>query len=141
MSVTIEGTGIEIGKPKSGGDDFNKADHEGKLLMFVEPEHREVDTEYGTAQTASCDYVVAFEDDGTAEVFNDTLIFGAALAPAVYNAGTPVVVGRLGKAATAKPGRSRAWILDDPSDDDLAIAQAFADKSLTVRNGRVGVQS
>jgi hypothetical protein len=41
-----------------------------------------------------------------------------------------VVVGRLGQGC-AKPGRNAPWTLDDPTEADLAEAEAFLEKYAT----------
>ncbi len=143
MSGIVIAGGVEVTKPSEATGDFgprfDKNEHEGRLVAFVEPEAREVDSQYGTATAASCDFVVVLEGDDAPTVYEDQLIFGAVLAPTIYNGGR-VVVGRIGRAADAKPGRSRAWILNDPTDEELASVQKWADDNLTVKNGRLVVQ-
>lgn len=142
MSVlNIAGMDINIGQPKTGGggDRFDKDFHEGDICVFIEPEAKDVDSQWGTSSAAACDYAIAFKG-ADVHVYEDALIFGSALAPAIYGAGTRIVAGRLMKAQRAKKGHNRAWILEPLTESDAAFVESWASKNLTVVNGRLAVK-
>lgn len=140
-TLNIGGIEIGIGQPKAGGsgDRFDKERHEGDVCLFLEPEARDIDSHFGTSTAAACDYVVALTDNG-AVVYEDQLIFGAALAPAIYEPGQRLVAGRLGRAKKAQAGRNRAWILEPLTADEAAAVKDWAERNVSIVNGRLAVK-
>ena len=63
------------------------------------------------------------------EGWTDQLVFGKALVPRLTG-DTDTKAGRLGQ-GLAKPGQSAPWVLDDPTDDDIARADKFAGRFIT----------
>jgi hypothetical protein len=117
---------FSIGKPAKGGG-FDKAAHEGELLAFVSPTDELTNTAYGESTAARCAYVVNLDK---LEVFEDVLLFGAALAPRLYESTETIVAGRLVK-GEAQPGRNAPWLLEDPTDEELGVAEAFFESFAT----------
>ena len=118
---------FSIGRPAKGGG-FDKAAHEDDLLAFVSPTSELTNTTYGESTAARCVYVVALDQS---EVFEDVLLFGAALAPRLYESTETIVVGLLVK-GEAQPGRNAPWLLEDPTDEELAQAEQFFTRFATV---------
>jgi hypothetical protein len=132
-------TNFTFGRPSSGGSGFTKDEHLEHALVFVEPELTETThPTYGDGQAARCSFVVCLTCD---LVFADPLIYGAALVPALTDSGDELVVGRLGR-GEAKPGRSPAWVLWNPSDDDLEAAREYFAKHATryPSSGRISLE-
>jgi hypothetical protein len=101
---------------------FEKAEHEGHLLAFVSPSLEEgVVTKFGASDAARVRSVLCADD---LSLHSDQLIFGAALVPRLIGADGDIVVGRLVR-GEARNGQSAPWLLDDPTGDDLAEAQAM----------------
>jgi len=117
---------FKLSKPSAGGSGWQKGDHLDHLHVFLgDLAGREVETSFGDAVAAHVDHVMCV--DCLLE-WDDQLVFGAALVPRLTgDAEAEVIVGRLGQ-GLAKPGRSAPWTLDDPTDADLAEAEAFVDK-------------
>ena len=103
---------MEFAQPASGasGDRFVPADHLGKLVAFYGLGKDTVQTEFGEATVATVEVAVVLDADGGPEPYSDILVFGAALAPALYKKAPGPVLGVIGK-GEAKPGRSAPWIL------------------------------
>ncbi len=104
-------------------DRWATAQHEGHLLMFYPRELREaVSTVHGVSDAVDCRRVV---DLDSREVFEDALIFGAAL---VYNIkpGIPdaAVVGRLHKTERG------AWMLKPHTPEELNAAEQWESENL-----------
>ena len=126
--------------PSSGGGaTFDKNDALDHLIIFGGPlEGRDMDTVHGPARAVHCEFVL---DVDALRLYGDVLIFGAALAPRLEEAGTDLVIGRLGK-GLAKPGKSAAWILDDATEGDIAEASALLDKvAVKAPSGRFIIDS
>lgn len=124
---------FNIHRPTSsgGGDQWDKGAHVDHLHLFVAADGftaDDVDTSYGVSPAVKVDAVVCCD---CVQLWDDQLIFGAALVPRLDGNEPGVVVGRLGQ-GLAKPGRSAPWVLDDPTDDDLAAAEAFLEQYATV---------
>lgn len=102
---------------------FKAAEHLGALCAFVEPDwETDVSTANGPADVAKCRYVIVLDGANAGTVFESTMIFGKALAPAVYaNGESPIVLGRIGQ-GEAKPGQNAAWLLNEatPADEQVA---------------------
>jgi hypothetical protein len=104
---------------------FDKETHEKDLLVFIHPSSEMMDTAYGESEAARCAYVACLDDY---EVYIDVVIFGRALVPRLIDADDgAVVVGRLVR-GEPKPGRNAPWLLEDPTELDLATAQEFVDR-------------
>jgi hypothetical protein len=124
-------------KPSPGGGGFDKAAHEEHTLVFVEPVAEAMSTSFGDTTGAKCSYVVCLDDD---LVEADVVIFGTALQPAITDSGEEIVVGHLVK-GNAKPGRSAPWLLEDPTDEELARAETFfATRATRLPSGRIVIE-
>ena len=120
---------VTIGNPsKGGGDRFAPADHVGRLVLFCGIEKDSWTDPAGvTKAIARVALVVVMDGPNGPTPFTDVLIFGAALAPSLYRAGTPVVAGVIGQ-GEAKPGKSAPWILNDGDEAQLDAARAWYPK-------------
>lgn len=117
QSPTMPGTGDRVDLKELNGS---------LLYISVKELVKDVVTEYGPTDAIRCDVAVL---DGTkkAESYTDTLIFPSVLVGQLKSAvGSvdPNIVGRLGQ-GLAKPGRSAPWILNEPTQDDLAVAVKY----------------
>jgi hypothetical protein len=130
----------KIAKPGQSMADFDKATHEGHLLAAVGiEEQKDVSTKFGLTDSALCRYLVCI-DDGL--VLKNYPVFGAALVPRLVEgqAEGEIVAGRLGR-GTAKAGQSAAWLLLDPSDEDLALVRKFFDDhAVRMPSGRIEIE-
>lgn len=114
-----------FGKPGSAGDQFKSADNLGRLVAFVEPSLEDVDTKFGEAEAAKVRYAIVLDGADAGSVYENTLVFGKALAPAVYaNGESAIVLGRIAM-GTAKAGQNAPYILEDASEDDEKAAGAW----------------
>lgn len=131
---------FKTGKPNTGnlGDKFEAEALNGSLLVFIGRELMpDVATRFGSTDAVKIAFVGVIDGPEAGRVLRETLIFGMALVPAL----TPhegddveVVIGRLGQ-ATAKAGQSPAWVLIDPSDADLAVADEYLEANATRTKG------
>ena len=128
---------FNISKPAAGGGKWDKEAHLDHLHLFIargEFTAKDTETSFGTSPAVEVEYLVCLDDH---TVWDELLVFGAALAPRLAGAESSVVVGRLGQ-GLAKPGRSAPWTLDDPTDADLAKAEEFLERyATTMPSGRV----
>jgi hypothetical protein len=119
---------IRLTRPANNRPSFDKDEHEDHLCLFVHPTPETMSTRYGDCEAARCDYAV---DVDTFEAYTDVVLFGAALVPRLVDADDgAVVVGRLVR-GVPKAGQSPPWLLEDPTDKDLADGQAFVDMYAT----------
>jgi hypothetical protein len=128
-----------IGKPGAGGaGGFKKDDHEGHLLAFVGITLEEgVSTVHGDADAVRVETLVCLDDPA---LFNDQMMFGAALVPRLSEAEGDIITGRLVK-GEAKAGRNAPWLLSDPDDDDMKQVDDFFDENATrLKSGRIIVE-
>lgn len=105
-------------------DRWSPARNEGSLLLFYPSGMREgVKTSQGVSDALHCRRIVNL-DDG--RVFEDALIFGAALVPNVAG-GAPdsAVLGRL------KKSERGAWILAPHNQEELYLAEKWISENLT----------
>lgn len=117
-----------FGSPSdSSGDRWKAADHLGELTAFVDVTLAEgVGQDFGNGpdDAADCSYIVTLDGKEADTVYEDAWVFGKALVPALTRAETQIIVGRVVK-GEAKPGRNAPYLLDDPTDEDLATAQEW----------------
>lgn len=114
---------IKISRPAPRSD-WNKNDHEDHHVMFVHPESDMMDTTWGEKEIARCEYA------GCLDCFEFTtkyVAFGTVLVPQLVGTDDPVKTGRLVQ-GEAKKGQSPPWLLEDPTEEDMAAAQAFIDQ-------------
>lgn len=96
-------------------DRWVTAENEGGLLLFFPSEVRNgVKTSQGVSDAVLCHRIVNLD---TGAVYENALVFGAALVPNV-GPGAPgsAVLGRLAKTSRG------AWVLDPHSQEDLYLA-------------------
>lgn len=128
-----------IGGPGGGDHEpFKAADHDGEIIIFAGHKKADVETEYGISSVADCQLIVALEDDFKGYSEYEGWVFGAALAPAVYRAEKPVVVGRIAKKAT-KNGR-QAWVLEELADGELAAVRSWFTENIVTADGQYAVR-
>lgn len=108
------------------GDRINWDDLNGTLLIFhVHSVETGIETSYGPSDAVKAD-VTAVDGAHAGEKWEGALVFPRVLQGALASkvgSGKPVL-GRLGK-GTAKPGQSAPWVLDDPTDADIAAGVAY----------------
>jgi hypothetical protein len=122
---------IRVGRPARSVGKFVKADHDCHVVAFLTPRlETDVATSYGPADAARCDVVCV----DYAEYYDDQLLFGKALVPALTAGDDPVVCGVFGQ-GRAKDGQSAPWVIDEPDDDDVARVQAVVDRCVTEAGG------
>ncbi len=119
---------FKLSKPSSGGDDrWPKDKHLDHLLVFVgDLERRVMGSGDDAYEVAHVDYVICVD---CTKVWTDQLVSGKALVPQLT--GDPdaeSIPGRLGQ-GLAKPGKTAAWLLDDPTPGDFATAEAFLSRT------------
>ena len=96
------------------------ADLAGQLLIFKPIEYRTgIETVNGPADAISCDLI----NLDTGEEHNDVLFFNVALRSSLRPLIGQKVLGRI-KQGVAKPGKTAPWILEDASQDPVALAKA-----------------
>jgi hypothetical protein len=121
-------SGFQFARPSAGGSGFTKDDHLDHPLVFVEPMAEETDhAQFGKATAARCSFIVCLQCEQT---FADVLVFGAALVPALTDGNDELVVFRLGR-GEARGGRSAPWLPWNPTEADLALADAYFLKHAT----------
>jgi hypothetical protein len=81
-------------------------------------------TPYGEDDAARCEWVVCFTDG---YVKRDRLVFGTAIVPALTDSGSAIVVGRIVKGTSAKPGQNPPWLMEGATPDEKAQAGAWLD--------------
>jgi hypothetical protein len=125
---------FSFSKPSASSGGFSKDEHEDHALVFVDARAEEMSTAFGDTTAARCSYVICLDDE---LVESDVVIFGIALVPAIVDPGEEIVVGHLVK-GDAKPGRNPPWLLEDPTDEVLARAEAFfAKRAARLPSGRI----
>lgn len=112
--------------PPSGG--ITWADHAGALLV-IEPLaiEQSIKTVHGDANPVRAN-VHILTSPGEAETFDDCLVFPKVLAGQLRGQIGKKVVGRLGQ-GLAKPSQTAPWVLEPATDEDLAKAKAWLEKS------------
>ncbi|ADG98794.1 hypothetical protein Srot_2346 [Segniliparus rotundus DSM 44985] len=113
--------------PPSAGDWFRYGEHEGELLLVTPHEFREgAPSQWGDRDVVDCT-VIAIDDAGRAEQYDDVEIDKKRLVKSLRKAiGKGSVLGRLAK-GESKNGFPAPWILVDPTPADRELA----DKALT----------
>lgn len=116
-------------KPAQGSG-IQLKDHLGELIVFIgcvlEPD---VQTTFGTSNAARVAIAVPLDGEQAGEVFYDSLLFGKAMVPALTQAESDIVVGRLGQGA-AKAGQNAPYILTDPTDEEVAAVTAWLEENV-----------
>lgn len=143
-------------KAAKGGDDFgaaapststfdgerwDKEDDLGELIAFVNIDSAEVETQHGDATAAEVDYIVILTGDNEGKVYEDQLVFGAALAPSIYGADAPsgIVLGRLEQGEGSK-GKNPPWLLTEPSKKDHKVQlEWFNENATRKRSGAIKI--
>lgn len=113
-------------QPSSGGDFFTAKDHEGALLLIKPLSFEQgISTQMGPSDAVKAN-VIILDGPNKDQEFNDTLIFPKVLVSQVKAnlTNNQWVLGRLGK-GQAKPGQSAPWQLQEFSQQDAELAQAW----------------
>jgi hypothetical protein len=126
------------GASGGGTSGFDRNEHLDHSVAHVNNELRkDVKTRNGTTDAAFSEYVVCIT---CGKVWRDHLTFGVVVVPAIANGTEAVVLGTYGR-GDASEGRSAAWVLFDPTDDDIERAQAwFGTHSATLPSGRLVIE-
>lgn len=101
---------------------WSAAHNEGKLLLFFPTEVREgVKTSQGESDAVACRRIANLD---TLAVYEDALVFGAALVPNIAG-GVPdnPVLGRLSKSSRG------AWLLLPHTQEELYLAQKWIEEN------------
>lgn len=120
---------MDFAVPSEGstGDKFSAAEHEGRLAMFIDHVKDTYDGDWGPTEIASCGLVVILDAEEGPVVYEDTWVFGAALAPQINRANGPVL-GVISK-GESKKGRS-PWVLEDANKTQTKAAVSWSEKFL-----------
>lgn len=120
---------LPLSKPAVGSG-IRLADHVGDLIVFIGCTlEAEVQTTFGNSNAARVAISVPLDGDKAGEVYYDSLLFGKAIVPALTQADSDIVVGRLGQ-AQAKPGQNPAYILEEPTDDEVAAVVTWLEENV-----------
>jgi hypothetical protein len=106
-------------------DRFDKEEHLGHVLVFVNPIAEEGDFGFGETVSAVCD-VICINDT---KAWPGARIFGTQLVPRLLS-GDKIVPAVLVQ-GTARAGRAAPWLFEEVSDDEQADAQAVVDRVVT----------
>ena len=110
--------------PGATGDKFVVKDHVGELLLINVIDAKRIEgTEYGDADAIACDIAV-LDGDHKGEEYNDSLLFSRVMFNQLKGSIGSQVLARLGQ-GEKKPGKTPAWILNAPTDDDTEVAGRF----------------
>lgn len=107
-------------------DRFEKGEHLGHNLAFVDPKGEIIDTSFGAADAARCVGVICAT---CVRGWTDVIVFGTAIVPRIAN-GDLVTAGTLVQ-GKAQPGRQPPWLLDDLDDGEMADMQELVDRVVT----------
>ncbi len=107
-------------------DRFEKSEHVGHNLAFVEPKGEIMATSFGDADAARCVGVIC---ETCTRGWADVIVFGTAIVPRICN-GDLVSAGTLVQ-GKAQPGRQPPWLLDDLDDVEMAEMQSLVDRVVT----------
>src|SRR5262245_50731137 len=130
---------VSIGRPGRGGggsSGFKLDEHVGHSCAFVNnDEQTDVHTAHGVVdRVAASEYVVCITDNA---VFRNHMSFGKALVPAILDGTEGIVLGTIGKGEAAA-GKSAAWLLFDPTDEEVQTAlEWFGKYSAALPSGRI----
>lgn len=113
--------GYSVSKPGTGGSGFRASEHIGALVAFVGVKLEvDVETQYGRSNAARVQIAVPLDGDSAGEVYQDALIFGAALVPQLTNGDTDIVVGRITIGEAKKAGQNAPYVLQEPTEAEIA---------------------
>ena len=133
---------MPIGKPGSGSggaSGFDRGNHMGHSVAFANNEERtDVQTRHGVVDRVAFSEYVVCVTCGT--VFVNHMSFGAAFVPAILESESTVVLGTIGK-GDAAAGKSAAWLLFNPTDDEVTKAEEwFAANAAELPSGRYVIE-
>jgi hypothetical protein len=133
---------MPIGKPGSGSggsSGFDNNEHMAHLVAYTNNEERtDVNTRHGVVdRVAFSEYVVCLT---CGRVFTNHMTFGKAMAPSILESDATVVLGTIGK-GDAAAGKSAAWLLFNPTDDEVTKAEEwFAANAAELPSGRYVIE-
>ena len=107
--------------PAPAGSGLKWADLLGRLLVIEPKGVTNVDTALGPRDAVRADVHAI---DGEVEDFEDALVFPKVLQGQLRGKVDQMVLGRLAQ-GQAKPGQSAPWVLADPTQADMATAEAW----------------
>jgi hypothetical protein len=133
---------MPIGKPgtSSGGTSgFDRNEHMGHSVAFANnEERRDVQTRQGVVDRVAVSEYVVCMTCGT--VFTNHMSFGVAFVPAILDSDSSVVLGTIGK-GDANAGKSAAWLLFNPTEDEVTKAEEwFAAYAAELPSGRYVIE-
>lgn len=123
MTKNLAGDDFTFGKP-AAGDQFRSADNVGALCAFVSVTSEDVNTKFGAADAAKCRYVIVLDGDDAGTIYENTLVFGAAMVPSLTGSDDEIILGRIAQ-GEAKAGQSPPFLLEDADSDDETLAMKF----------------
>ena len=105
----------------TGGDNYSHRGCLDHLVGYYDPQLVEVETKHGVRDAARCARIVDFD---TGHEWTDALVFGSVF---VRQLTTGPAGARLGRVAQgeASGGKNAPWVLEDPTDADIARAEAY----------------
>lgn len=121
---------VKLGLPGRSSE-FDKNRMEGRLIVSINCEGGESEDRFNPGQLvryADIEHIVAL--DPLDEHFRNTRVFGKVLVPALVDTTEKIVVGVLVQGEAAA-GYNAPWLLVDPDERQLAIAQDFVDSFVT----------
>lgn len=113
-----------FGDPSGMGDQWKASEHVGRLVAFVEPERKEMETKFGSQEATVCRFIVVLDGDDAGSVFDDPIVFGNISRDAFSNGDEKVVLGVVG-VGDPKPGQSPPFILSAATDEQKSTAAAW----------------
>lgn len=103
------------------GDYYSHADCLDHLVIFRDPQPGEKETKHGVADIARCAEVI---DLDTGNTWRDVVVFGSVIVRQLTTGPAGDRLGRVGKGEAAG-GKNAPWILEDPTEADIARAEAY----------------
>ena len=114
------------GSGDARADRFDKLEYENVLIAVIHPYGKQVDSQFGETTAAFMKYIVVLEGADAGRVFEGAALFGTVLVPALLDADSAIIVGKLVQ-GKAKGGHNAPWLWEDGSADDFAVAGAWFD--------------
>jgi hypothetical protein len=125
---------LPLSKPAQGSG-IKLADHIGELIVFIGCKlEKDVNTTFGVSNAARVDIAVTLDGDDAGAVFFDSLLFNKTIVPALTQADSDIVVGRLALGA-AKAGQNAPYILSEPTDEEVAAVLAWLEENIIEAEG------
>ena len=113
----------------SAGSEVKITDFVEHLLLVTPTEYRtEVPTVYGIKDAVVADIVVLDADGGPQSHASLYLFQGRLIGQTKTKVGSGMILGRLGRDSTPKPGQEAAFSLSEPTEEDKQLARDYLAK-------------